>query len=79
MKIEITEGFPQQKESSLSLMNPWMMKHHLFVRFNDEVDGDRISVFVEDAEEAKELAQELLHCYNNLMHWAEKFEEMELE
>lgn len=77
MKIEITEGFPQQKESSLSLMNPWMMKHHLFARFYDEYDEDRIGILIEDAEQARELAQELKHCYNKLIHWAEKQEERE--
>lgn len=79
MNIEITECLPQKTESALSKLHPWMMKHHLFANFTFDNDGGDLvfSVFIEDAEEAKELAQELLHCYNKLMHWAENQEERE--
>ena len=74
MNIKIIEGFPQQKESSLSLMNPWMMKHHLFIEFFEGVNGESVTEFIQDTEEAKELAQELLDAYIKLMQWAEKRE-----
>lgn len=77
MKIEITEGVPTIGTSIISEMYPWMKKRHIFVNFYDEVDDIVIGELVEDAEEAKELAQELLHCYNKLMHWAENQEERE--
>ena len=77
MNIKIIEGFPQKKESSMSLTNPWMMNHHLFASFLDKTTNKGFTLFIEDAEDAKELAKELLDAYNKLMHWVEKREEEE--
>jgi len=75
MKIEIIEGFPQHKENALSKLHPWLLKHHLFVCFIDYIDDNEIKEFIETPEEAKELAQELQHAVNKLLHWIEKREE----
>lgn len=72
MNIEIIEGFPQKKKDALSKMHPWMMKHHLFVHFTECGEGEVVSTFVETPEEARELAQELQHAVNKLLHWIEK-------
>ena len=69
MKIEITDY------SHLDGFNSWW-KERIRIYFFDPEDNSEIQMLC-NAEEAKELAQELLHCYNKLMHWAENQEERE--
>lgn len=69
MKIEITDYSRIEGHSS------WW-KEKIRIYFFDPEDSSQIELLC-NAEEAKEIAQELRHCYNKLMHWIEKREENE--
>lgn len=69
MKIEITDY------SQLEGYGNWFNERITFRMFEQE--ENQIIEIMCKIEEAKELAQELKHAYNKLMHWIDKQEDRE--